>query len=210
MKIRLNLGCGTRLIDGFINIDGAKSVWLVKLPLLKAALAFLGVRKAKVDNGLTKEIVYMHLPHGLMRFKANSSDRIYSCHFIEHLNKDDAEILLSETFRILDSKGVTRIVVPDAAIYCKKYLEDTNSAIRDARFTTEYRDHLFHSLSGGWHTNVLNSHLFFWDAPSLCAELKRHGFINITVCDFGKGVDPLMNAADNYEGWSLCVEATKP
>jgi hypothetical protein len=209
-KIRLNLGCGTRLIDGFVNIDGAKSLWLVKLPLLKSILAFLGFRKAKLDHGLTKDITYMHLPYGLKRFKENSSDRIYSSHFLEHLKKEDAEILLSEIFRILDSKGVTRIVVPDAPIYCKKYLEDTNNAIRDKRFTTEYRDTLFDSLVGGWHKNILNSHLFFWDTPSLCAELKRKGFVDITICEFGKGVDPLMNAADNYEGWSLCIEATKP
>ena len=79
-------------------------------------------------------------------------------------------------------------------------------------YTTEYRDFLFNYIAGGWgrKPKILNSHFFCWDAPSLCAELKSHGFINITVWDFNKGTDPLMNAADNHPGCSLCVEATKP
>jgi predicted SAM-dependent methyltransferase len=83
-KIFLNLGCGDKYFDGFINIDG---------------------------NIFRRKDMWLDLRNSLP-FPSQSVDRIYSCHVFEHFYMDELKIILKECQRVLKPGGGMRILVP--------------------------------------------------------------------------------------------------
>ena len=96
--IKLHLGCGTKHIDDFINID------LRYLP---------GVDE--VNN-----------IRFLRNYKNNSVDEIYSCHVLEHFGRWEYKEVLRRWFEILRPGGVLRLAVPDFEAICKHYSKTQN------------------------------------------------------------------------------------
>ncbi len=82
--LHLHLGCGTKYLDGFVNIDANP--------------------RHKVDLWLD---VRCGLP-----YTSNSVDSIYSTHVIEHFYPDELIRLLRECYRVLKNEGGLRLVVP--------------------------------------------------------------------------------------------------
>jgi len=80
----LHLGCGTKYLSGFVNIDG---------------------------NLFNKIDVWLDVRNGLP-FPSNSVDSIYSTHMFEHFYPDELKRLLRECVRVLKNAGGIRIVVP--------------------------------------------------------------------------------------------------
>lgn len=89
--MKLNLGSGSVLLEGWINID--------ILPV------------ADFQHDLTKPLPYAN----------NSVGFIYSEHFIEHIEYHQAQSLLKECFRVLKKGGVLRIATPDLDYVMEKY-----------------------------------------------------------------------------------------
>jgi predicted SAM-dependent methyltransferase len=80
----LHLGCGTKLLSGFVNIDA---------------------------NPLQKLDIWLDVRHGLP-FRSSTVESIYSTHMVEHFFPDELERLFLECFRVLRSGGGLRLVVP--------------------------------------------------------------------------------------------------
>jgi SAM-dependent methyltransferase len=80
----LHLGCGTKYLSGFVNIDG---------------------------NLFNKIDVWLDVRNGLP-FPPNSIDSIYSTHMFEHFYPDELRRLLQECARVLRGGGGVRLVVP--------------------------------------------------------------------------------------------------
>ena len=83
----LHLGCGTKYLSGFLNIDG---------------------------NLFNKIDVWLDVRNGLP-FPSNSVDSIYSTHMFEHFFQDELGRLLSECLRVLKPEGGIRLIVPSLA-----------------------------------------------------------------------------------------------
>jgi len=83
--MKLNLGCGRDIRDGFINIDSFK---------LKG-----------VDQVL-------NLGHEKLPFKDNSIDYVYANHFFEHLNSDETMFLLDELYRVCRDGAIIEVICP--------------------------------------------------------------------------------------------------
>jgi predicted SAM-dependent methyltransferase len=96
----LNLGCGTRCLDNWINIDFIKS------------------RKGVIAHNLLKGIPYPD----------EYFDVVYSSHVLEHFNKKQGEFFIKECFRVLKKNGVLRIVVPDLEQIVKSYINQLELA----------------------------------------------------------------------------------
>jgi len=98
---KLHLGCGTKHIDGYTNID------VRYLP---------GVDE--VNN-----IKF------LRNYKPNSIDVIYACHVLEHFSRWEYKIVLSRWFELLKPGGVLRLAVPNFSSLCTHYIKtgDLNS-----------------------------------------------------------------------------------
>jgi predicted SAM-dependent methyltransferase len=93
-ELKLHLGCWTRHIPGWINIDQTK------LP--------------NVDC-VTKV-------HDLHMFEDNSCDVIYASHVLEYYDWQEAEAwVLPEWYRVLKPNGLLRISVPDISTISRLY-----------------------------------------------------------------------------------------
>ena len=87
MSLKLHLGCGTKHIPGFVNID------IRYLP--------------KVDE--VNNIKF------LRNYKVNSADLIYACHVLEHFSRWDYKNVLRRWYEILKPGGILRLGVPDVS-----------------------------------------------------------------------------------------------
>jgi predicted SAM-dependent methyltransferase len=83
--MNIHVGCWTRNIPGFINVD------LVDLPHIH--------HKRNIDD--------------LSVFEDNSADLIYSSHNFEYFDRVDAKRVLAEWRRVLKPGGLLRLAVPD-------------------------------------------------------------------------------------------------
>jgi predicted SAM-dependent methyltransferase len=83
-KVYLNMGCGDKYLEGFINIDG---------------------------NVFRKKDMWLDLRNGLP-FSSHSVDAIYSCHVFEHFYISELKVILKECWRLLKPTGGIRILVP--------------------------------------------------------------------------------------------------
>jgi predicted SAM-dependent methyltransferase len=102
--LRLNLGCGTLRLDGWVNID------LVGLPV---DLAWSILTPFPFDD--------------------DSVDSIFHEHVLEHIPGYDGFVFLKNCHRVLKPGGIMRIVVPDASRYIASYFDPEHRFIRDFR-----------------------------------------------------------------------------
>jgi ubiquinone/menaquinone biosynthesis C-methylase UbiE len=94
LSVKLNLGCGLDVRDGYINVD---------------------VRKTH------PKVLVLDLEKELLRpFPDNSAEEIIAKDFIEHLSWRVVENFLRDCFRVLKSGGRMYIQVPDLEAIAKK------------------------------------------------------------------------------------------
>lgn len=86
MEKKLHLGCGDKIIPGFINVD-------------KRRLPGVDIADCDVSN--------------LSMIEKSSVDLIYSCHVLEHFPRPKTFSVLLEWNRVLKPGGVLRVAVPD-------------------------------------------------------------------------------------------------
>jgi predicted SAM-dependent methyltransferase len=91
---KLNLGCGNRFHDDWVNVD-----FVSHSPLVK-------------QHNLLKGIP----------FKDHSFDVVYHSHVLEHFTKNDGKKLIDNCFSVLKNHGIIRIAVPDLESIVKNYL----------------------------------------------------------------------------------------
>lgn len=109
-NLRLNLGCGTDLKPGWINIDLA----LNSPPVFDA-------------SSVPATIFVNHdLRRGIPLAK-ESCELIYSSHFFEHVEYGEALKLMRECYQLLKPGGIFRISLPDFKSACAAYLNNDHS-----------------------------------------------------------------------------------
>lgn len=81
--MKLNLGCGMKYLQGYVNIDISE--------------------KSKAD-------LILDLENGKLPYKDNSIDEIQAIQFLEHIR--NLIPLMNECYRVLAPKGVFHIIVP--------------------------------------------------------------------------------------------------
>jgi SAM-dependent methyltransferase len=96
--IKLNLGCGTNLVEGWTNVDNNPE-YKIKEPGLYL----------KWD--LRKPLPY----------EDGSVDKIFHEHFIEHLTKSQGDAFLRDSYRALKPGGTMRIGWPDTTRMIRAY-----------------------------------------------------------------------------------------
>lgn len=104
-NLKLNLGCGKDIKEGFINIDSEE--------------------KQGVDIDIIAD-----LSHGIP-IHTSTSSFIYSSHMIEHLNWNDGISLLKECYRCLQFGGKLRLLFPDFKKIMKAYVDNDKEFFSD-------------------------------------------------------------------------------
>lgn len=97
--VRLNLGCGDKLLDGYINVD-------------------------VVDARLEKKPDIQSDLQDLSFIASNSVDEILSVHVVEHFWRWEVEAVLSEWKRILKPNGKMILECPNLQSACETFLEN--------------------------------------------------------------------------------------
>ncbi|MGP0098980.1 MAG: class I SAM-dependent methyltransferase [Terriglobales bacterium] len=196
-ELKLNIGCGTAGLEGWVNIDNSPSILLSRLPL--------GRRIFKLPDwpsGVRRVDVRKRIP-----FPDSSVSCIYSSHTFEHFTYEESLAVSRECFRVLKPGGILRIVVPDLEILVRDYLSDTANPMASHRFisrlllTANFRD----IVHAGAH------HKQMFDSRSLLHMLREAGFAAPEFSAFGSSriaeIDEIELESRRSE--SLYVEATR-
>ena len=97
--MKLHLGCGNKLLDGFINVD---------------------IREDIPGVDLVDDIVQ------LSKVRDRSADLIYACHVLEHVKRHERVSVLETWHSKLGANGTLRIAVPDFEKVVKLYNRGTS------------------------------------------------------------------------------------
>lgn len=158
------------------------------------------------------DITFTHDLRRPLPLADQSVKRIFAEHVIEHLNhKEDVPRVFAEFYRVLESGGVLRIIVPDVPRFMQAYLDAdlqqwkqlgfTEGLPSDMSTSIELVNHVFHQ--GG-------EHLFGWDYATMEHALRRAGFTRILRQTFGQSLDQeLVLDRPEHAPYSLYVEAVR-
>ena len=151
-ELKINLGCGALAREGWVNIDG--------LPLNSNTLALDLRNPLPIADG--------------------AAQHIHCEHFLEHLTLEDGKQLLGECYRVLQSGGTLRLILPDAEKYLRAYAAD------DAAFFERLKNLGNPSVPFQSPIEIINQmfrmgndHLYAWDERSLRYYLVQAGFVEI-------------------------------
>jgi len=151
-EVKLNLGCGDKRLEGWINTD---RVYI---------------------KGIVDKVLDIR---DLNEFEDLSVDVIYASHVIEHIHYSEILNTLAEWHRVLKINGKVMISTPDLFMWAKKYIEGNDDwwnryGVQEAIIqTSAYRfvEHLY-ALGGGIHKCA-------FDEGLLTTYLKLAGFFDV-------------------------------
>lgn len=171
-NIKLNLGCGLNVVDGWINVDYALGAKFVKFPFFSRLNKKFGFFTLDWSDQ-----IYIYDLRKKFPWKDNVVDVVYSSHTLEHFTRVEGYNFLKECHRVLRSGGTLRIIVPDLSCLVKDY---SDGKIR-ADIFLERLGVLYKS-----NDNLLNNVLIYfisfphkcmYDALTLLTILKNIGFL---------------------------------
>jgi predicted SAM-dependent methyltransferase len=196
-ELKLNIGCGTSGIEGWVNIDNSPSILLSRLPL--GRLVF---QTPDWPRDVRRVDVRKRIP-----FPDSSVMSIYSSHTFEHFTYAEACAVARECFRVLGPGGILRIVVPDLGIMVRDYLADTADALASHRFVSRLL--LTATVRDIVHSGAHHKQMF--DARSLLHLLKEVGFEASELSSFGNSriAEIAKIELESRRAESLYVEATR-
>jgi predicted SAM-dependent methyltransferase len=147
--VRLHLGCGGRLLDGYLNIDGA---YMQGTP------------------GITIHDLMDKFP-----LPDNCVDEILSVHVIEHIMPDKVPDLMKEWLRILKPGGFVATEWPDLLKMCKFIVEDPSRMYSDnGKIQKRAVAGIFGNIVRYQDSVML--HKWGYSAESMSVLLQKNGF----------------------------------
>ncbi len=180
--LKIQLGCGPKFKQGWINID----IW--------------------GDDNLHLDI------RETLPFSNDSASVIYSEHVIEHLEYPDEIVhLLKESRRILEPGGKFSLGVPDAEITLKQYANGELPGLIH-KWSNDENLRWFPEWVWTSPMNVVNfvfrqgdEHKFAYDFETMLKLLEENGFVNIARRDFNCELD-----SEERRDGTLYVDGFKP
>lgn len=196
-EVKLNIGCGTSTIAGWVNIDNSPTIPLSRVPFGKRLF-----RTPDWPADVRRIDVRKRIP-----FPNASVSFIYSSHTFEHFTYEESLAVARECFRVLKPGGILRIVVPDLGKIVRDYLADTSNPKASHRFIGRL-------LLIGGARDVIHPgahHKQMFDAASLVHMLREAGFAQPDVSTFGESRIPNIAEVDleSRRRESLYVEAVR-
>ena len=196
----IHYGCGFCAPGGWRNFDASPTLRFERAPLL-------GRLYTKNSKRFPDNVEYGDIVKGLP-VADNSCKAVYCCHVLEHLCLEDFRRALKNTYRILKTGGIFRLVVPDLAQMIKSYTEDHS---KQAAFTfmkasglvREQRKRGIKGFLFEWLGNSV--HRWLWDYDSMAAELEAARFAAIRRADFGDGSDLMFKEVEDRGRWENCL-----
>lgn len=219
-ETRVHLGCGPGpLAPGWTHLDGSWHAWLSKHRVMRSVALKLTGHQPDLRGAEWCEDVVIHNLLRPLPFESGSVSAIYSSHVLEHLYFADAQQLLRECHRVLQSGGLIRFVVPDLASIVARYQNSRDESradelLRGLHLRQQKRNdsNVFLRLYDAFCD--FHSHKWMYDEQSLAHRMREAGFADITpkgVHDSDiKGIQAIERDSRICNGEGICVEARKP
>jgi predicted SAM-dependent methyltransferase len=184
-KIKLNLGCAGRLLDGYINIDQDN----------------IEIIKTRYPDTKFKDtdVIYTYNVFNLP-YEDKTVDEIIADGFIEHLSFSEEKLIFEEIKRVLKPGGKLSFSVPNFEKVIKLWLEAEDNWQDFYRLDEEAitQKHWFGTYTyepknrWGYLTAMIYGsqhgegqfHQNCYTAPKIRAMLTKLGFSNINVTEF--------------------------
>lgn len=181
MKKMLNFGCGPGIVaDGWVNSDASPTLILQKLPLIGAPLTR---NRVKFDS----RVVYKNILN-IGESEFNSYDYIFSSHVLEHLSLEDFRKTLFNCFKLLKSRGIFRLIMPDIKVLVENYMKnkdfDSIKLIESMGIGVKSKPKNFFDFLISYLGN--SKHLWLWDYETTLKELDAVGFKKIRKYNYGE------------------------
>ena len=199
--VKIHLGCGKNALDGFMNFDNNIFLFFRHVPFSEKFLGLFNfVPKwfcEFISVARKKNIKYCDASKKLP-FKDSTVDLIYSCHMLEHLDKDESKTFFNESYRVLKKNGVMRLVVPDFHKLTEQYKNDNdvekfirNSCLVGKKPKTVIKKLQYLIQGHGWHHQMFNN-----KSLTLFKKLK---FSSVELLDPGKTNLNYQTSIDYFE-----------
>jgi ubiquinone/menaquinone biosynthesis C-methylase UbiE len=171
LPMKLNLGCGAQVVEGWVNVDSALGARLAKVAPFRWANRKLHLTNLEWDDRIVIHDLTKRFP-----WPDSSADVVYSSHTLEHFSKEEGLAFLEECHRVLKRDGVLRLVVPDLRVIVTEYLEGRLQA-DDFILGLEVLPHSSRSAFRNRLAAFLQfPHKCMYDGPRLLEILDRIGF----------------------------------
>jgi|SRR5579883_1442186 predicted SAM-dependent methyltransferase len=183
--LKLNLGCGSHIPNGWVNVDYAMGAWIAKLPILSTIN-----KKLKIINFDWSDRIFIHDLRKQFPWADNSVDVIYSSHTLEHLSKSEGRHFLRECHRVLKPNGIIRIIVPDLRAIIDKYTQGKIAAdqVLDELYVS-YESPRDGALKRRLAPFIRFPHKCMYDTPTLLRIFSEMGFEGTSKGAFESEID---------------------
>jgi SAM-dependent methyltransferase len=212
---RANVGCGVAVTPGWHNFDNSLSVRLARWPLLTRLLARLGLLgDEQLEFIATARAQGVRWANSVRTIPLpdDSLEVVYTCHMLEHLDREEARSFLAEARRVLEPGGVLRAAVPDLQRLAESYLVegDADSFVERSLLASPPLRTLPRILR--FLITGDRYHQWMYDGPSLLKLLTEAGFESPRVLSPGETTLGDPGELDLYERQeeSVYVEAVAP
>jgi len=182
--MKLNLGCGSHVVDGWINVDYALGARLAKSKVFR--LLNKKIKFFKLD---WDEKIFIHNLNKTFPWNDNSIEVIYTSHTLEHFSRAEGIRFLKECHRVLCENGVIRLVVPDLFWVVSEYWE---GRLRGDEFIERLgvlSPHYGNRLKTKLALFTYFPHKCMYDTPTLLTILKQIGFDAVIKQPFLSDID---------------------
>jgi len=219
-KTRVHLGCGPGpLAPGWTHLDGSWHAWLSKHRVMRSVALKLTGHQPDLRGAEWSEDVVIHNLLRPLPFETGSVSAIYSSHVLEHLYFADAQQLLRECHRVLQSGGLIRFVVPDLASIVARYHNSSHESradelLRGLHLRQQKRNdsNVFLRLYDAFCD--FHSHKWMYDQQSLSHRMREAGFAEVASRGIHdseiEGIQAIERDSRICNGEGICVEARKP
>jgi predicted SAM-dependent methyltransferase len=189
---KLHLGCGSRIVEGWLNADKFSS---------------------RADIYLD---AYRRFP-----FPDGSFQLVYAEHLIEHIRIDRVERFLREVYRVLEPDGLFRFSCPDLELFASRYVAGDRkffapvlSHFERKRKTEPHPKYwVLRTIGGAFMSRAMHFHNHRWmyDFETLRSCLTEIGFASVTKETYRHSVVDEAAAMDGaVRAWeSLYIDAIK-
>ncbi len=148
--MKLNVGCGKRILEGWTNCDIARDP------------------EADRDPEILCDAKQIPLPDGC-------ADVLMAIHLWEHIYRWDCDEVMTEWKRLLRPGGILILELPDMMKFCKNIID---GAKRGGKHPDQLG--MWAAWGDPRTRNPYMNHKWGWSPDSLSAYLKLQGFVKIT------------------------------
>jgi hypothetical protein len=168
--MRLNLGCGSRVVQGWTNVDYAVGARLANIPFFRTINRRLRLFQIDWDPRIVPADLRKSFP-----WPEGVADAIYVSHLLEHFTRTEGLTFLKRCHGTLKRGGVIRVVAPDLRYLVEGYSSGGFRADEFVERIGVLPHPTGHPLKDRLAPCIQFPHKCMYDAPSLLSALRATG-----------------------------------